>query len=432
MQENMNIEYKREFSEKIKMAVIAFLNTDGGEMYVGIDDDGKVLGLANLDETMLKCSNSINNAIKPDATPFVKIAPLTLEGKQVIKITIHEGTRKPYYLSDKGLKSSGVLVRVGSSNLPANDSLIRQMIKEADKDMFDEGISTEQDLTFRYAEKCFRDKKVAFGKNEMRTLGFVNTNGQYTNLALLCSEQNPYTIKFSVFQGTDKAVFLDRKELAGSVFEQLDDTMKTFLIYNKTPATFSGLERIDRPNYSEQAVREALLNAVIHRDYNFTGSILFNTFDDRLEIMSLGGLVRGLNKEIILRGVSESRNDKLGKVFFRLGYVEAYGTGIPRMFTAYQNTDLRPEIEIFDQAFNIVLPNFNYAKTKPEKDIAALTESEKEIIAYLQTNLAITKEQAADVTKKKQDTAYRLLEKLVAAGYIEAKRKGRKNEYILK
>ncbi|MCL2194065.1 MAG: putative DNA binding domain-containing protein [Treponema sp.] len=292
MQESANVEYKREFSEKLKTAVIAFLNTDGGEVYVGIDDDGKIVGLADPDGEMLKCSNSIKNAIKPDAIPFVKIAPLTLDGKQILKVTVQEGRRKPYYLSDKGLKPSGVLVRVGSTNLQADDSLIRNLIKEADKDAFDEGIATEQNLTFLYAGKCFADKKVAFGTNEMRTLGFVNAIGQYTNLALLCSEQNPYTVKFSVFQGTDKAVFLDRKELSGSVFEQLDDAMKTFSIYNKVPSVFSGLSRIDRPDYSEQAVREALLNAVIHRDYNFTGAILFNMFDDRLEIMSIGGLVR--------------------------------------------------------------------------------------------------------------------------------------------
>jgi len=431
MQESAKVEFKREFSEKIKAAVTAFLNTSGGEIYVGIDDDGKILGLAAPDDEMLKCSSSISKAIKPDATPFVKIAPLTLEGKQVIQITIHEGTRKPYYLSDKGLKPSGVLMRMGSANMPADDSMIRQMIKESDRDSFDEGTSTEQDLTFLYARKCFEDRKVAFGTNEMRTLGFVNANGQYTNLALLCSEQNPYTIKFSVFQGTDKAVFLDRKALFGSVFEQLDDAMKTFSLYNKVPSTFSGLSRIDCPDYNEQAVREALLNAVIHRDYNFTGSILFNMFDDRLEIMSLGGLVRGLSMEVIMRGVSESRNDRLGRVFFRLGYVEAYGTGIPRMFSAYQKTGLQPGLEIFDQAFNIVLPNVNYARAKRETDIAALSDAEREIISYLKANTALTKEQAAELINKKPDTAYRLLERLVDAGYLEARKSGRKAEYSL-
>jgi len=307
----------------------------------------------------------------------------------------------------------------------------KQEFSEADKDIFEEGIAIEQALTFRYTEKCFKDKNIAFGQNEMRTLGFINASGQFTNLALLCSEQNSYTIKFSVFQGLDKAVFLDRKELTGSVFEQLDDAMKAFILYNKTPVTFSGLSRIDHPDYNEQAVREALLNAIIHRDYNFTGAILFNIFDDRLEIMSLGGLVRGLSKEIILRGVSESRNDKLCKIFFRLGYVEAYGTGIPRMFTAYKKTGLLPDIEIFDQAFNTILPNINYAKAKQMADIASLPDNEKSILSYLQTNEIITKEQAADLIKKKPDTAYRLLEKLVSIGYLKVKRNGRKTEYYL-
>ena len=204
-----------------------------------------------------------------------------------------------------------------------------------------------------------------------------------------------------------------------------------------------------------EALREALLNAEIHRDYNFTGAILFNVFDDRLEIMSLGGLVRGLNKETILRGVSESRNDKLAKVFFRLGYVEAYGTGIPRMFIAYKETKLQPTIEIFDQAFNIVLPNMNYAKQRPniaessnntynivlsevsyakaeqEDEMYMLSDNEKAILSYLKKNKPITKEQAADIIKKKPDTAYRLLEKLVVSKYLKAKRNGRKMEYRL-
>ena len=428
MQENTNIEYKREYTDKIKQVVIAFLNASGGEIFVGIDDGGKIVGLVDIGKEMEKCTNSIKNAITPDAIPFVRVDPIELEGKAVIKITVSEGTKKPYYLTEKGPKPSGVWVRVGNVNVQADETMILRLMRESEDSKFIEGISLEQDLTFRYAEKCFRDKSIAFGPNEMLTLGFVSANGQYTNLALICSDQNPYSIKFSVFQGLDKTTFLDRKEIEGSVFEQLDNAMKTLLIYNKVPATIQGLSRADKPDYSEVTIREALLNAIIHRDYNFSGAILFSLYDDRIEIMSLGGLVKGISKDIILRGVSEPRNKKLADVFYRLRYVESYGTGVPRIFAAYKQEKVQPKIEIFDQGVNVVLPNMNYARANGD----SFTEQEMLILDRLASGGSLTKDTAATLIDKKSDTAYRVLEKLVASGHIVSAKVGRKLEYKLK
>ncbi|MBE5965513.1 MAG: hypothetical protein E7255_00815 [Lachnospiraceae bacterium] len=159
------------------------------------------------------------------------------------------------------------------------------------------------------------------------------------------SEQCKHSIKFAIFQGTDKLVFKDRKELSGSLFEQLTDAYKTIDFYNGTKATFHDLLRTDERDYPEVAVRKALLNAIIHRDYSFSGSTFINLYSDRLEIISLGGLVSGLSLEAAMLGISQPRNEKLAALFYRMKLIEAYGTGISKIISCYKGLPVQPKFE---------------------------------------------------------------------------------------
>ena len=169
-------------------------------------------------------------------------------------------------------------------------------------------------------------------------------------------------IKCAIFNGTNKLEFQDRKEFTGSILKQVDDVFEFLNLFNKTSGKIVGLKRIDIRDYPYYSLRESLLNAVIHRSYYFDSSILVNLYDDKFEIVSMGGLVDGLNIEEIFKGISSSRNPNLANIFYRLGYVESYGTGIGRIMDSYENFDKKPFFDATENTFTIVLPNMNYKK----------------------------------------------------------------------
>lgn len=305
-----------------------------------------------------KPTNGIRDTIIPDITMFIKY---TLQENQVIRITVGEGAYKPYYLKSKGLKPSGVFVRQGTSTVPASPAQIRAMIKEADGDTFEATRSLEQGLTFEHAKEAFKRYNVDFTKTKYRALGVtLQGNSLYSNLALLLSDQCVHTTKVAVFADTENTKFRDSKEFGGSVFEQLENAYTYLTLCNKTTATFQGLERIESTDYPPEAIREALLNALIHRDYSFSGSIIINVNDAEMAFISLGGLLPGLSTEDIRSGISQPRNKNLAAIFHRLHLIESYGTGIRKIYNLYAAQPAQPRIEVTPNTFKIVLPNTNY------------------------------------------------------------------------
>ena len=194
--ENERMEYKSQLTEDIYKEVIAFTNTDGGVIYIGIDDQGNVTGIDNVDETYTRLTNGIRDAIQPDVTMFVRYV---LQENKVIRIEVGEGSYKPYYLKGKGLKPAGVYVRQGATSVQASPEQIRQMIKDSDGDVFEEMRTVQQDLTFDEAAAAFKWYKVDFSEDKYIELGLRNIHDdQYTNLALLLSDQCQHTTKIAV------------------------------------------------------------------------------------------------------------------------------------------------------------------------------------------------------------------------------------------
>ena len=215
---------------------------------------------------MTRLSNVARDAILPDVMPFIQIRAVEMEGRQVVKATVAVGTERPYYLAKEGLKPKGVYVRRGSACIPLNETGIREMIVETYGKSYEEHRSLEQDLTFQTLQEEMGARNLEFGDAQMKTLKLVGSDGLYTNLALLLSDQCPRTIKAVVYQGDDVAVFRERREFGGSLLKQLNEAYQFLDFYNKTEARFEGLRRLDRRDYPEDAVREALLNCIVHRD----------------------------------------------------------------------------------------------------------------------------------------------------------------------
>lgn len=429
--ESENIEFKLRATDDLYKEVIAFANTDGGTIYIGIDDNGNAVGITDVDETYTRITNGIRDAIQPDVTMFIKY---TLQDNQVVKISIGEGSYKPYYLKSKGLKPSGVYIRQGTSSVQASSEQIRRMIKESDGDVYEEMRSMEQDLTFKAAEKAFHKYNVEFSEEKYRVLGIKDTSDAlYTNLAHIISDQCTHTIKVAVFGDDMNTQFRDSKEFTGSVFQQLEDAFSYLMLCNKTTASFEGLERIDHSDYPEEALREALLNSIVHRDYSFSGSIIINVNDNGIEFISIGGLLPGLSPDDIKSGISQPRNKKLAEIFHRLHLIESYGTGIRRIYSLYRDCSLQPRIEVTPNTFKFILPNMNKSVSM-RKDMqrkATLTPQMKMILDYINENGSITDSEIQTLLGVKSTRAYTIVKSMKSAGLITAHGRGTDKKYTL-
>ena len=425
-QETETVELKSIVMDDIKKEIIAFANCNGGTVYVGVADDGTVLGVENADECALRISNMVRDAVKPDVTLFIHYETLDCERKAVVAVNIQRGTNRPYYLAKKGLRPEGVYVRQGYSSVPATDTAIRQMIKETDGDSFENMRSINQTLTFEATKKEFEKRNVVFGQPQMQTLKIVSADSVYTNLGLLLSEQCPHTIKAAVFEGTNQNVFKDRREFSGSLMQQLNEVYDYIDFHNQTHATFQKLLRIDTRDYPEVAVREALLNSLVHRDYSFRASTLISIYDDRIEFVSIGGLLPGLELDDLMMGVSVCRNPHLANVFYRLQLIEAYGTGMKKIMGAYADAPVQPKVTTTNNAFKIILPNVNAvpkAAEAPEETVKAIApaadSNEEKILRFLTEYQVITRKEAQKLLDVSQSTAGRVLKAMVDNGQIK-------------
>ena len=423
------VELKAEIVGDICKEVIAFANTKGGTLYIGVSNDGSVVGVKNADQVILQMNNMIRDSIKPDVTMFVGYEAQHVSDKDIIAVTIQKGTDRPYYLSSKGLKPSGVYVRNGTSSDPATDTAIRRMIKETDGDSFESMRSLEQNLSFEAAEKQFEKQNIPLNAAKMQTLGMISADGIYSNVALLLSDQCPSTIKAATFSGEDKGSFQDRREFGGSLFQQMEELYSYLDMRNQTRATFDGLYRIDTRDYPEDALREALLNSLVHRDYSFRASTIVSVYADRIEFVSVGGLPSGIALDDIMLGLSVCRNPKLAAIFYRLQLIEAYGTGMPKIMNAYTESESKPKIEVSSNAFKITLPNRNTGANHAETLVGTIKGDEKRILDFIGSHGYIVRSDVDRLLEVSQATANRILKRMVAEGLIYQDGNGRKTKY---
>lgn len=435
--ESEQMEYKSQMTDDIYKEVIAFVNTNGGTIYIGIDDQGNPIGTDDVDNTYTRLTNGIRDAIAPDVTMFVRYV---LQENNVIQIEVGEGSYKPYYLKSKGLKPTGVYVRQGASSVQASPNQIRKMIKDSDGDLFEEMRTVTQELSFAEAGNAFKKYKVDFSEEKLLALGLRNIHdNQYTNLALILSDQCPHTIKIAVFGDESNTTFKDAKEFGGSIFRQLDDSYAYLSLCNRTTATFQGLERVEKSDYPEEAMREALLNSLVHRDYSYSGSIIINVNDIGMEFISIGGLLPGLSAEDIRSGISQPRNRKLAEIFHRLRLIESYGTGIRKIYALYKGCAVQPQIKVTPNTFKLVLPNMNTpAETsvtvpaKAEAVSVTVTPQMRTVLDYLAEYDEMTDLDLQELLNVKKTRAYLLARQMKEKGLIEIIGRGAAKKYRLK
>ena len=426
-QETESIELKQDYAESIRKDIIAFANTNGGTIFVGIRDNGEVIGVSSPDQMIQRISNMVRDSIKPDVTMFVHYDSEETDARIIVKISVNRGTGRPYYWEVKGIQPSGVYVRQGTSAAPASEAAIRQMIKETDGDSYEEMRSLNQKLSFNYASTAFARNGLEFGKPQMKTLNVLSSDGIYTNLGLLLSDQCPHIIKAAVFSSVEQDAFQDRREFTGSLLKQVDEAYAFLEMRNEKASTFDGIHRIDHFSYPEAALREALLNAVIHRDYSFSASTLISSYADRIEIISVGGLVQGFSLNDVLMGFSICRNPKLANVFYRLDLVEAYGTGLRKIMSAYPIFAPEKLLQTTDKVFKVTLPRLTVV---PQQTGNHRETNEEKVLSFLVSAEYITRIDVEQLIGLSSASASRLLRRLVDKGELEVVGGGKTTRYF--
>lgn len=296
---------------------------------------------------------------------------------------------------------------------------------------FETMCSAEQELTFKSAKEAFKRYNVEFSKTKYKALGITTKSDElFSNLALIISDQCTHTTKVAVFADDENTKFRDSKEFGGSLFEQLDSTYAYLTLCNKTTAIFKGLERIEKVDYPEEALREALLNALVHRDYSFSGSIIINVNDKEMEFISIGGLLPGLSPDDIRSGISQPRNKNLADIFHRLHLIESYGTGIRRIYNLYTDCSEQPRIEVTSNTFKIVLPNMN--RVADNKNGSDISPQMQKILDYIDENGQINETEIQELLELKKTRAFTLAKQMRDEGLIKVIGRGNEKKYIKK
>lgn len=335
--EDSRTEFKIKLVDDLEESVIAFLNKDGGNIYIGINDNGNIVGLKNnMDLLQRKVKDIILSNIEPSTLGLFDLEVLEKDNKKYLKITIAKGCDTPYHIKGMGMTSDSCFIRVGSSNERMDDHLINKMYRERTKNSLKNIISPKQDLTFTDLKIYYTEKGFDIGDNFEKHLELFTKEGQYNYLAYLLADNNRVSIKVAKYVGDDVDELMENYEFGDcSLIKATYRVLEKFRTENKVYAKITYPERKEQYMYDYIAVREAVINAIVHNDWSNEYPPKFEFFSDRLEISSFGGIQSEFTEEEFLQGYSAPKNPELMRVFRDLELVEHLGTGIRRILKRY-------------------------------------------------------------------------------------------------
>ena len=339
MTENNRIEFKRELTREvdIEREVVAFLNyREGGVIYIGIDDSGQPIGVKDIDGDMLKLKDRIRMGILPSPMGLFDVESETIDGIQVIKITIASGAEKPYYKAHYGMSPRGCFIRVGTAVEQMPQDMIDRLFSTRTRHSLSRIISNRQDLTFEQLRIYYAEHGKRLNDNFARTLELLTKEGEYNYNAYLLADENGTSIKVAKYSSLDRCDLIENNEYGYcSLIKATKSVLAKLDIENKTAAKITPMERIEMPMWNRIALREAVINAIVHNDYSFEVPPKFEIFPDRLEITSAGRLPESMTKQEFYAGVSMPRNKELMRIYKDIELVESLGSGIPRILQTY-------------------------------------------------------------------------------------------------
>ena len=417
MKESRELELKSTITNTFLKTVSAFSNYNTGKIIFGVDDTGQIIGLENIEELCLDLENKINDNINPKPDfKFIKD-----KKKNIITLIVEEGMNKPYLYKGKAYK------RNDTSTVEV-DKIELNRLTLSGLNQYYEGLKAKnQNLEFNILKKELEEKLFLnnFSKDILKTLNLYDEKNGYNNAAELFADKNN-------FAGVDIAKFgknideiLDRNLFINmSIISQFQKTLEVFNRYYKYEQIL-GSERIEKELIPEKAFRETIANALIHRTWDVNSNIRMSMYEDKIEISSPGGLPSGISEKEYLNGqISQLRNPILANIFFRLKYIEMFGTGIRRINESYKDYSVKPAFEIFENSIKITLPIITTR--------LFLTTDEKIVMDILEKGAILSSSEILEKVEFKKDKLNRILKNLIQKNYIDVIGNGRGTKYLKK
>lgn len=412
--ETRDLEFKESISNTFLKTVSAFANYGDGRILFGVDDDGKVVGLPDLSQTCLDIENRINDSIFP-----VPDYRLEINKDQTITLWVYKGMNTPYLYKNKAYRRSD------AASVEVDRLALNRLILTGNNQTFEDLPSQSDVLAFSVLEEHL-EKQIGISKlnqDILKTLGLFTGAGQYTHAADLLADENSFPGIDIVRFGDSIDEIHERNRIEHiSILTQYTDTLQYF----RTQYQFErvvGAERRSIELIPEKAMREAVANSLVHRMWDIRASIHIGFFPNRIEITSPGGLPDGLSEdEYLYHRISVLRNPKLANVFFRLGYIENFGTGVQRIIDAYAESQAKPDFFITDNAVRITLPVLDA--------VPQMTQDELLVFKVLPENRLMSRKEIEEQTPFTRVKVIRVLNELVQKKAIRKTGVGRGTKYM--
>lgn len=420
--ENSRVEFKTKLVDDLEENIIGFLNSkDGGNIYIGVADNGKIIGLnGNIDLLQRKIKDRIISNIEPSVLGLFDIEVLETNNKKYLNIIVARGLEKPYHLKGMGMTPDSCFIRIGSSNERMDEHLINKLFRERTKNSLKNIVSPNQNLTFRDLKIYYTEKGFDVGENFEKQLDFYTADGKYNYVAYLLADENRVSIKVAKYAGTDVDELIENYEFGYcSLVKATHRVLEKFITENKIFAKITYPERKEQPMYDYKAVREVIINAIVHNDWSNEYPPKFEFFSDRLEVSSFGGIQNEFTEEEFLQGYSAPKNPELMRVFKDLELVEHLGTGIRRILKRYDKSIYRffPHFIIVSIKYNE--NNFKYNNQSVNvMPYLNLTKVQEGIISLIEDRPSITQEEMAKLLGVTSRTIRNHIKYLVDKEYI--------------
>ena len=417
MRETRTIEFKETITNTFLKTVSAFSNYDGGEIFFGFDDNGNIKGLPDVKQACLDIENKVNDSITPQPDYTLELQ----NNDRTIKLTVKSGLQKPYLYKSKAYK------RNDTATIEVDTLELSRLILEGKNIRFEELPCKDQELTFHIlCEKLKEYIQIeTFNQDTLKTLNLYNSTVGYNNAAGILADKNHFPGIDIVKFGENISMILKRATFDNvSVLEVYEKALEVFKDYYQYEE-IQGADRKKVEKIPEAAFREAIANALIHRVWDVESQIKVSMFDDRIEIISPGGLPPGITENEYLSGkLSVLRNRNLANVFYRLGFVEIFGTGITRIKQLYEGGLKQPDFEVSENAIKIVLPVF--------ENNLNLTEDERKIYNILSKTMLKSISEINPYVEFGKSKTVQLLKEMNKKGVVKIEGRGRGTKYVIK
>lgn len=420
MIENNRIEFKRELNSSLEKEVVGFLNYhEGGELYVGISDDGTVNGIDNPDDIQKRIVDRIKNNIRPSTLGLFDVLTIEKESKKIIKVIISSGPEKPYFIKKYGMSPKGCAIRIRTTAQQMPQEMIDTLYSKRTRNSLGLLKAPRQDLTFKQLRIYYEENGFELNNEFINNLELLTEKKEYNYAAYLLSDTNAVSMKVAKYSGENKVDLMENEEFGYcSIIKATENILNKLNLENITQAEVTSSVRKENRFVSPKALREAVINAIIHNDYSNGIPPVFEIFSDRFEITSSGGLPQELTQEEFFEGISAPRNKELMRVFKDLRFVEQLGSGVQRILSEYEKNVFKFSTHFLKVRFPIMNVGKNVGKNDLYEEVV-LNKTQKEILRYIENNPHITQKELSNSIDKSLRTIQRNMKELQDLNIIQ-------------